>query len=79
MKKFLKKNSELKIKDLRSELSRTYLLIAIISIIAIVSFRLGAFIQNDEGVIASILLIIGLGVLSVITLIASFTWINLKK
>jgi len=79
MKKIFKKNSELKIKELRGELSRTYLLITILSILAIILFRFGAFVQNDANVTASILLIISLGMLSIVSLIASFMWINVKK
>ena len=73
----LKKNSGLKIKELRAELSRAYLLIAVVAIVAVILLRLGVFIQNN--VAATITLIISLGILSVLALINAFNWINLKK
>jgi len=75
--KMLKKNSGLKIKELRAELSRAYLLIAVVAIVAVILLRLGVFIQNN--VAATITLIISLGILSVLALINAFNWINLKK
>ncbi|MDP3445282.1 MAG: hypothetical protein Q8T08_20680 [Ignavibacteria bacterium] len=79
MKKFLKKNQDLKIKDLRSELSRAYLIIAIMAVVSIVLFRLGSNIQNEANSASVIAVLIGFGLLAMLALIASFSWINCKK
>lgn len=79
MKKFLKKNQDLKIKDLRSELSRVYLIIAVLSVVSIVLFRLGSSIQNESNSVSVVAVVVGFGALAILSLIASFSWINCKK
>lgn len=79
MKKLFKKNKDLKIKDLRDQLSRTYLIIAVLSIVSIVLFRFGANLQNESNAISAIIVVIGFGILAILSLIASFTWVNCKK
>ena len=79
MKKIFKKNSELKINEVRQELSRAYLIIAVLSIISIVLFKLGSFSADDIDSSLIAVVVIGLGALSMLTLIAAFKWINFKK
>lgn len=78
-KKFLKKNSELKIADMRDQLSRAYLIIAILSVVSIVLFKIGASSLGNTDSFLMILLMIGLGLLAILSLAAAFTYTNYKK
>jgi len=79
MKKFFKKNSELKLNEVRQELSRAYLMIAILSIVSIILFKFGSYSPEDLAPSLVVFLIVGLSSLAMVTLFASFAWINCKN
>ena len=76
MKKIIKKTSELKLVDVKRQLSRAYMLVAIMSVVSILMLVLGTQVDKNFSTMLLALIIIGINLLAILSLIYSFININ---